>query len=376
MIVFVSNFFNHHQYQVSKELYRITYGKYRFIELQKIPNEFIKAGYPDYSFEPFLIKAWQSKKQLLETITLINNADVVIYGGYACHKFVKKRILNNKLTLEYGERIFKRGILNIFSTKFLKSLYFYYITRKKTNFYKLCAGAFVKNDMDKLGLFKNRCLRYGYFPVIKNTINDKSKKFLEEKVRIISVARLINWKRIDLGIKMAKKLKEKGYDFTYKIYGSGKLKNKLEKLILKYELSNYVKLAGNLPYEEIQQKMAEADIFVFTSNQREGWGAVLNEAMYNKCAIVAADKIGAVPFLINNKNGLTFKCGNVRDLTNKVEFLIQNPYVAEQFIENAYQYINEFWNPNAVASSLYNTLQELLYEKKISTIEGPCSLIN
>jgi glycosyltransferase involved in cell wall biosynthesis len=42
-------------------------------------------------------------------------------------------------------------------------------------------------------------------------------------------------------------------------------------------------------------------VFIFTSDRNEGWGAVLNEAMGSGCAVVAADLIGSVPYLIEHK---------------------------------------------------------------------------
>ena len=36
--------------------------------------------------------------------------------------------------------------------------------------------------------------------------------------------------------------------------------------------------------------MEKADIFLFTSDRREGWGAVANEAMNSACALVVSGK--------------------------------------------------------------------------------------
>ena len=71
--------------------------------------------------------------------------------------------------------------------------------------------------------------------------------------------------------------------------------------------------------------MEQADVFLFTSNYLEGWGAVLNEAMNSACAVVAGHGIGAVPFLLKHgKNGLVYKTGNFREFQAYVLQLCQD----------------------------------------------------
>ena len=46
--------------------------------------------------------------------------------------------------------------------------------------------------------------------------------------------------------------------------------------------------------------MEKSEIFLFTSDKGEGWGAVLNESMNSACAVVASHAIGSVPFLLKD----------------------------------------------------------------------------
>lgn len=63
-------------------------------------------------------------------------------------------------------------------------------------------------------------------------------------------------------------------------------------------LSEYVTFAGFKKPEQVREYMENADIFLFTSDYGEGWGAVLNEAMNSCMAVVADCGIGAAPFLL------------------------------------------------------------------------------
>ena len=79
---------------------------------------------------------------------------------------------------------------------------------------------------------------------------------------------------------------------------------KIKKEIKKEKLEDVVQVVGQVPSEEVKNYMEDANIFIGTSDSREGWGAVVNEAMNAGCAIVANRRMGSAPFLI--KNGQKF----------------------------------------------------------------------
>ena len=57
--------------------------------------------------------------------------------------------------------------------------------------------------------------------------------------------------------------------------------------------------------------MRKHEIFLFTSDRNEGWGAVSNESMSNGCILVGSDGIGSIPFLVEDGvSGITFKRAN------------------------------------------------------------------
>lgn len=69
--------------------------------------------------------------------------------------------------------------------------------------------------------------------------------------------------------------------------------------------------------------MRSNEIFLATSNRKEGWGATINEAMASGCCVVASDAMGAAPFLIEDgANGIVFLDGNLDALSLKVSALL------------------------------------------------------
>lgn len=117
-------------------------------------------------------------------------------------------------------------------------------------------------------------------------------------------------------------------------------------------------------------------MFLFTSDRNEGWGAVLNEAMSNGCAVVASDKIGSVPFLVKDRvNGLVFKSEDLDSLTSHVRELLDAPTVCEDYARAAYRTMREEWSPRNAAERLIDLIGAIMagrlseYEKS----DGPCS---
>ncbi|NLX74757.1 MAG: glycosyltransferase family 4 protein [Synergistaceae bacterium] len=87
---------------------------------------------------------------------------------------------------------------------------------------------------------------------------------------------------------------------------------------------------------QVREEMEKANIFLFTSDRQEGWGAVLNESMKSGCAVVGSKTIGSVPFLINHEeNGLIYSNDDIEDLYFNVEKLLKNEELRKKYGNNA-----------------------------------------
>lgn len=92
------------------------------------------------------------------------------------------------------------------------------------------------------------------------------------------------------------------------------------------------------------------------------------------CAIVANEKMGAVPFLIGNNNrGFMYKDYN--DFENKVKTLVENKELRDKFSKNAYEYITEKWTESLATENLIKLFEAVIEGKKPDIKEGPASKI-
>ena len=372
-IVFLSNFFNHHQKPLSDELYRLTDGKYVFIETQKMSDERKKMGWGMQEFPSYVISNFEDEEQKNHCQALIDEADVVIIGSAPCC-LLKERLKKEKLTFYYSERIYKQKRRDWCKYP-IRLLKHYYRFSRHNNLYLLCASAYTAADFAKTLCFIDKTYKWGYFPQTKGYDNVDE---LIKRKRINSIlwcARFIGWKHPEMPVLIAKRLKENGYIFEMNLIGCGERQNEIKELIVNNGLRNSVKILGNMTSENVRQEMEKSEIFLFTSDRNEGWGAVLNESMNSACAVVANHMVGSVPFLVNDKeNGFIYKDGDFEDLYKKVKFLLDNSEKRKEISKKAYETIALNWNAEIAAQRLIKLIEDIQKKNTSETYkEGPCS---
>lgn len=379
-LVFYSLVLNHHQACVADEFYDILGDDYAFVETAECHDQ--KGATEDYSKRPYLVKAWESAEAWQHAIGLAETAEVCVFGGYEALPFEKARMKRGLLSFDMGERMLKHGWLNLASPRILKMIMSYHLggwSRKPL--YKLCCSAFAKGDQYKLWSFKNRCFKWGYFTSV-GSYDDGTKRY-NETVRLMWCARFLTWKHPELTVVLASLLKKDGYKFHIDIYGGEGLnvahekvysRETLERLVERLDVKDCVTFQGLKPNAEILQAMREHDIFLFTSDMTEGWGAVANEAMTNGCCLVGSDAIGAVPYLVKDGvNGMQFKSCNVQDLYKTVRFLMDNPEKRMEMASEGQTFLCDVWSPRKAAEALLALIDDLRQGKDTSILEGPCS---
>lgn len=372
-ITFVSNFLNHHQTPFCEEMHKMIGDKFTFISTIDMPDIFLKNGYPDCRNYSYNVKAYLNSTAYNNAINIINESKIVIIGS-APDTYIKDRLKQNKPTFKYCERLFKEskwGILNPFK---LYHLIMHHSIYRNKKLYLLSAGGFVKNEFKNVFAYPNKMYKWGYFTALIQNNYESRKKQDESIINIIWVGRLIKWKHPEHAIKLAKNLKQKGYKFQLNMIGNGYLYDSLSNYISNNSLDGFINLLGNKQNNEVLQIMQKSDIFLFTSDRNEGWGAVLNEAMGAGCAVVVSNEIGSVPYLIkNNTNGLIYKSGDINQLTSHVELLINNKNIRQHLSLNGYNTIVKLWNPEKAAQNFIALCESILKNKEIVIDEGPCS---
>ena len=198
----------------------------------------------------------------------------------------------------------------------------------------------------------------------------------KQPASILWVARLIEWKHPDASIRVAERLRNDGYRFKLNLIGSGVMAQEIGQSIRDKGLTDCVEMLGAMKPEQVREHMEKAEIFLFTSDFNEGWGAVLNESMNSGCAVVASHAIGSVPFLIRDGvNGLIYKNGDIDDLYDKVKYLLDNPEKRMEIGRQAYKTLKEEWNAENAAHRFLKIVKAIQSGNPHPDLytDGPCS---
>lgn len=372
-IVFASNYFNHHQKPLADALFDITSDNYKFVSTGQMSEERKKLGYGEGEIPEYVKYTYKTEQERIECQRLIDEADVVIIGS-APKSLLKTRLKNGKLTFYYAERPYKiKPPIYKLAVHFLKN--FKNIIRHR-NLYILCASAYTSADYAKVFTFKNKAYKWGYFTVAKEYQDPDALINQKAPNSILWVSRYLALKHPEHVVEVAKRLKTDGYNFKINMIGIGELQEQTRRLVDEENLSDCVEMLGAMKPEEVREYMEKSEIFLFTSDRNEGWGAVMNESMNSACAVVANSAIGSVPFLMKDKeNGFMYKDGDVDDLYSKVKSLLDNADDRKRISKNAYKTIIEEYNPKNAAKK-FVTLCELMLKgeyKPFPFKDGVCS---
>lgn len=379
MIVFYSIVLNHHQAPLADALWSLTKGEYRFVELSGT-SSFQKGGVGDYSSRPYLIQAWKNDEAFNEALKLAKTAEVCVFGGVDAIAFQTERMRLGLLSFEMGERWLKKGLRNLLSSRLLKSVLAYHIKGwRKQPIYKLCAGAYVANDQYKLMTYKDKCFKWGYFTEVpsKQDIQIMSQSNSSQRLSMMWCSRFVDWKHPELPILLAQKLKRDGYDVVIDMYGNGEEWNASKQRIEQLGVGDMVHLQGAVTNDIVLDEMRRHDVFLFTSDQNEGWGAVANEAMSCGCVIVASDAIGSVPYLVENgKNGLIFHSNDIESLYEAVVRVLNHQEELAGLSKSGIDTMRKVWSPQVAAERFINLVSALQRGEDTPYDDGPCSKAN
>ena len=373
-ITFLTNLVNHHQVYVADELYKHYGTGYTYVAFEALPDWLKQGGYEKID-RPYVLNAYESEINRIKAIELAYTSDVVIIGS-APEWLVKRRLQENKITFHYNERWFKQISYRMLSPRLWYHLFDKHIRYRNKRSYMLCASAFTARDVHCVFAYPHKCFKWGYFTRVDVLDIDSVLAGKRSKIRIMWCARFLKLKHPEMVVDLASRLKSLGYNFELNMFGSGVELENVKEMANSKSLTDVLFFRGNLPNEEILKQMRQHNIFVFTSDRNEGWGAVLNEAMSNGCAVVASHKIGSVPFLLKHKvNGLIFKSENLDSLCDNVRYLLDNPKQIELYARQAYLTMREMWSPQHAASCLVSLI-DIIEKGELDSYQnqdGPCS---
>jgi len=131
----------------------------------------------------------------------------------------------------------------------------------------------------------------------------------DEPLRVVSVARLVEKKGIQYGIRAVESALARGLRIEYDILGDGPLRPSLERLVSDAGIGAQVRLLGWGDRDQVAERIRRAHLFLApsvtaTDGDKEGIPVVLMEAMATGLPVLASHHSGIPELVHDGRNGL------------------------------------------------------------------------
>ncbi|HKI45825.1 MAG TPA: glycosyltransferase family 4 protein [Balneolales bacterium] len=214
---------------------------------------------------------------------------------------------------------------------------------------------------EKMTLFNNGTDPDYFRPIEVNGLHEKL--FGKKRPVIMTMARLVSWKGIDMVLKALPRIKKAIPDILYLIVGEGPDRKRLEQIISDLDLKDTVRFMGAYRDERRVQYYNLCDIFVLTSKFEypgvEGFGIVFLEA--SACGKpVIGSRTGGIPDAIDEgKTGLLVEQLDAEALADAVINLLKNPDYAAELGRNGRAKVTERANWDVIGAQMFNKMSNL-----------------
>jgi colanic acid/amylovoran biosynthesis glycosyltransferase len=206
--------------------------------------------------------------------------------------------------------------------------------------------------------------------VIYNGIDTEmfKKPSLEKPARdtfiVLSNGRLVETKGHSILISAVGALVKRGYNIHLRIIGSGPIEQDLRQLSQQLGIAGNVSFLGTMPQEEVVRNYALSDLFALacvpaSDGDMDGLPVVLCEAMSMEIPVVST-RLSGIPELVEDQvTGLCVPPNDINALSGAIEFLINNPDVAERLASAGRQRVLERFERFASARRLIAVWQSI-----------------
>lgn len=189
---------------------------------------------------------------------------------------------------------------------------------------------------------------------IGNTVNSIIKR---QNFRILTIAKLMPQKGLDVMVKALKKLDQQYAHWVWTVLGEGPLLKSLQDMIIQSDLQSKVYFEGVV--ENVGEYLKQSDLFVLSS-RFEGFPNVLIEALACGVPVVSTRcPFGPEDIVQDGFNGMLVSVDNDTELSDAILKMIEDTPFRERLAQNARQSIQPFFIENVI-SKWDKHIQEIL----------------
>jgi len=198
-------------------------------------------------------------------------------------------------------------------------------------------------DKSKIRFWMNGVNREIFDPNFNPAEFKKSLHIPEQTKILLSVSRLVRWKRVDRIIEAMSQITSSFPNTILLIVGDGPERNKLEKLSQYLSLQDRIVFIGSLPHSKTIHFINAADIFT-SLYELSNVGNPLLEAMICGRCIVTLNNGDTAKYIINQQTGILLEENNPDELPPIITRLLEDNTLRECLGKNAREFaLQNFW---------------------------------
>ena len=197
-------------------------------------------------------------------------------------------------------------------------------------------------------------------PIADQQRNDFRRKYdmPQDAIILVTIARLFHLKGHKYIIESAKEIAARFDNCIWLFVGDGILKDRIQKQIADYGLSDRFRFTGLLPVRQMPLVIQSSDILVHCS-LREGLARVLPQAMLCGKAAISFDIDGAAE-VVTPDTGRLIEPENVEQLTDTCAELIANENLRTRLGQSGREFVKEKFSPKVMVDKIEQLYKRLL----------------
>lgn len=235
----------------------------------------------------------------------------------------------------------------------------------------ICVSDYIREKAIEKGFPPEKLITHYIGIEIPDAPNNK--KYLNENIKILHVARLTEKKGTKYLLKALSKLKNP--NVTLDIIGDGPLRDNLISYAKRLGIRHRVYFRGAAPHSEVLCAIEDCDIFCVPSvtaqsGDSEGLGMVFLEAAIKYTPVVATLHGGIPEAVVDGRTGFLVPEKNAEMLAAKLELLINSPRLRKQMGEAARKMVEDKFDIKKQSKKL-----EKIYAEVVHGMSANCKSI-
>lgn len=342
----------------------------RFAATEPPPSCSVTLSVDAEANEPWILRAGTSETDRAELEEWWNDADVVICSLRDVQR-IGDRVRRGKLTFYMSERWWKPpiGMARLLHPRFAWMANQFCRLVQSPWFHFLPMGGYAASDMRRMTSFHGRMWDWGYFTTVPDPLPPCRER--DGTLRILWAGRMLPWKRVDTLVRAFALLLLQSPEARLALIGDGPCREELEHLARELGITGNVDFHPSILAVQVRDQMRNSHVYVLPSSAYEGWGAVLNEAMSEGCAVVASEAAGSAKTMLRHgENGLLFSPGDSRQLASLLVQLNADELLRLRLAEAGQKTICECWSPQVAAERFLAVSDALLSKRPVPSYSG------